>query len=245
MPHGGNFNPEWGFLAPKPGFIRTVRTVVLAGGTGTLAGMAVAIALVARPAADVSVAARTMAQPSVSGPSPKDAVQKSASAFNAEVLQNSARDGALPQLSAHSGVDHGDLKILAPAESHSSATVQQPASVAALAEAPAVSNDAAEKASGTRPSSSPKKVSRVQQPAGVAALAEAPAWRDDASEMSSEAASIPSPKRTNKKAQVARARTPRNDPNFSERENSGPFDFLPLIGRTILGANPFFNDQVR
>jgi hypothetical protein len=37
---------------------------------------------------------------------------------------------------------------------------------------------------------------------------------------------------------VQGARTlPRNDHNFREAEKGGPLGFLPLIGRTILGAN--------
>jgi hypothetical protein len=238
MPHGSNFNPEWGYLAPRPGFIRTLRAVLLAGAIGTVAGMAVAVALVARPAADVSVAARTMAQPTVSDPLPKGAAQKSASAFNAEVLENSARDVAPPpQLAVSSSVDDRDFKDLAAAESRSAATMQQHTSVAALAEAPAVSDATANMHGGAMRPSAPTKVSRVQQSAGVAALAEAPALSDDASEMSGEAA----PKRVNRKAQVARVHTPRNDPNFRERQG-GPLDFIPMIGRTILGANPFWND---
>ena len=63
MPNPGNFNPEWGYLAPKPGFIRSARMALAAGAIGTLAGMAVAVPLIAHPSADVSVAARTMAQP--------------------------------------------------------------------------------------------------------------------------------------------------------------------------------------
>jgi hypothetical protein len=242
MPHGGNFNPEWGYLAPRPGFIRTLRAVLVAGAIGTVAGMAVAVALVARPAADVSVAARTMAQPNVSEPSLKNAAQKSASAFNAEVLQNSARDVAPPPLPAASAsVDDRDFKDLAAAETRSAATMQQHTSVAALAEAPAVSDNTANMLGGAMRPSPPTKVSRVQRPAGAAVLAEAPAWRDDASEMSSEAVPVPSPKRVNRKAQVARLHTPRNDRNFRERQG-GPLDFFPMIGRTILGANPFWND---
>jgi hypothetical protein len=231
MPHGGNFNPEWGYLAPRPGFIRTLRAVLLAGAIGTVAGMAVAVALVARPAADVSVAARTMAQPSA------DALPKSASA-NEVVLQNGAQHVAPAQLPAAPGVDDRDLKDLAAAESRSAATMQQHTSVAALAEAPAEGDNTA--GGATRPSA-PSKVSRVEQPASVAALAEAPALRDDASQMSSETAPVSSSKRTNRKAQVARVHTPRNDPHFVQRQD-GPLDFLPMIGRTILGANPFWND---
>jgi hypothetical protein len=242
MPHGGNFNPEWGYLAPRPGFIRTLRAILLAGAIGTVGGMAVAVALVARPAADVSVAERTMAQPSVSATSPKSA------SANEMVVHNDAQHVTPPpQLAASPDVDHRDLKDLAAVESRSAATVQPHTSVAALAEAPAVSDANGDMPGGVRPSE-PPKAGRVQQPASVAALAETPAWRDDASEMSSEAAPLPSPKRVNTKALVARVRTPhndpppRNDPRSRERQKGGPLDFLPMIGRTILGANPFWND---
>ena len=57
MPNPGNFNPEWGYLAPKPGFIRSARMALAAGAIGTVAGMAVAVALIAHPSVDVSVAA--------------------------------------------------------------------------------------------------------------------------------------------------------------------------------------------
>jgi hypothetical protein len=235
MPHGGNFNPEWGYLAPKPGFIRTLRTVLLAGAIGTVAGMAVAVALVARPAADISVAARTLAQPGVSPATPK------AASANDGVSENRAQHLAAPQLPVSAGVDHGDLKDLAAAESRSAATIQQHTSVAALAEAPAASDNTAGMLGGTMRPSAPRKVSRIEQPASNAALTEAPAWRDDASETSSEAAPAPSPKRTNRKAQVGRVHTPHNDPHFRESQD-GPLDFFPRIGRTILGANPLWND---
>ncbi len=67
MRHAGNFNPEWGFLAPAPTFLRTARGLVVAAVIGGAAGAAVVISLADRPAADTSVAARTMVSPT--GPS--------------------------------------------------------------------------------------------------------------------------------------------------------------------------------
>jgi hypothetical protein len=232
MSNLGNFNPEWGYLAPKPGFIRSARMALAAGAIGTVAGMAVAVALIAHPSADVSVAARTMAQPGALVASPTSPV----SAAKAELLENDVQHVSAPQISARASADPREVKNFAAADSRSAATVQQPASLAALAEAPAVNDSAAYMPSGPTPLSSPKKVSKVQQSANVAALALAPALRDDASQMSSEAAPPASPKKLNKKVQVART-LPRNDPNFREGEKGGPLDFLPLIGRTILGAN--------
>jgi hypothetical protein len=54
--------------------------------------------------------------------------------------------------------------------------------------------------------------------------------------MSSGATPPPSPKKLNKRVRGART-LPRNDHNFREAEKGGPLGFLPLIGRTILGAN--------
>ncbi len=46
MRSAGNFHPEWGYLAPAPSFMRTLRTVLLATAIGATAGGAVVVALV-------------------------------------------------------------------------------------------------------------------------------------------------------------------------------------------------------
>jgi hypothetical protein len=237
MPNAGNFNPEWGYLAPRPGFIRSARMALAAGAIGTVAGMAVAVAVIAHPSADVSVAARTMAKSGARDASPTSPV----SAASAELLESDAQHVSAPQISARASVDPRDVKDFAAAESHSAATTQQRAGVSAFAEAPIVNDNAADLPSGPTPFSSPKKLSKVQQQANVVAVAAARALRDDASEMSNEAIPASSPGKVNKKVQTARVRTPRNDPNLRDGEKRGPLDFLPLIGRTILGAN--WNDQ--
>jgi hypothetical protein len=61
MRRTGNFNPEWGFVAPLPAFRRTLRVTVIAALIGASAGAATVIAFTVRPAAeDNSVAARTL-----------------------------------------------------------------------------------------------------------------------------------------------------------------------------------------
>ena len=61
--HGaGNFNPEWGYLAPAPSFLRTVRLVVVSAAIAATASAAVVFALVRQPAAEESIAARTLVQ---------------------------------------------------------------------------------------------------------------------------------------------------------------------------------------
>ena len=50
MGSAGNFSPEWGYLAPAPSFMRTVRVVLIATAVGATAGAAVVLSLVDRPA---------------------------------------------------------------------------------------------------------------------------------------------------------------------------------------------------
>jgi len=239
MPNAGNFNPEWGYLAPKPGFIRSARMALAAGAIGTVAGMAVAFAVIAHPSVDVSVAARTMAQPGTLDASPTSL----ASAASAELLESDPHQVRAPQISARVSGDPRDVKNFAAAESPSAATTQQPSGLSALAEVPIVNDNTTDRPSRPTPLSSAKKLSKIQLPATVVALAQAPALRDDASEMLIEPAPAASPKKTNKKVQATRVRIPRNDPNIRESDKSRPLDFLPLMGRTILGAN--WNNQVR
>ena len=50
MRFGGNFHPEWGYLAPAPNFMRTARVVVVATAIGATAGAAVVLSLAERSA---------------------------------------------------------------------------------------------------------------------------------------------------------------------------------------------------
>ena len=63
MRHAGKFNPEWGYLAPAPNFLRIARVFVVAAAIGAMASAAVVFSLMDRPAAEASVAARTLVQP--------------------------------------------------------------------------------------------------------------------------------------------------------------------------------------
>ncbi|HZR62110.1 MAG TPA: hypothetical protein VFA80_14270 [Xanthobacteraceae bacterium] len=63
MRSAGNFHPEWGYLAPRPSFVRTLRIALVATAIGATAGAAVVVSLVARPAsrtADSSIAAHAL-----------------------------------------------------------------------------------------------------------------------------------------------------------------------------------------
>jgi hypothetical protein len=63
MRHAGNFNPEWGYIAPAPNFLRTTCVFVVAVAIGAMASAAVVFSLMDRPVAETSVAARTLVQP--------------------------------------------------------------------------------------------------------------------------------------------------------------------------------------
>jgi hypothetical protein len=52
MRSAGNFHPEWGCLAPAPGFMRTVRIALVATAIGATAGAVVVVSLVERPGAN-------------------------------------------------------------------------------------------------------------------------------------------------------------------------------------------------
>ena len=63
MRHAQNFHPEWGFLAPAPSFMRTLRTVFVATAVGAAAGGGLVLSLVDHSAGQTSVAERTLVRP--------------------------------------------------------------------------------------------------------------------------------------------------------------------------------------
>jgi len=56
MRSAGNFNPEWGYLAPAPSIFRTARVVIVAAAVGATAAAGVVLALVERPAVKTEAA---------------------------------------------------------------------------------------------------------------------------------------------------------------------------------------------
>ena len=63
MPYARNVNPEWGYVAPVPGVMRTALLVVVAAIIGATASAATVFSLLDRPVAEESVAARTLVTP--------------------------------------------------------------------------------------------------------------------------------------------------------------------------------------
>ena len=78
MRSAGNFHPEWGYLAPAPSFMRTVRIALVATAIGATAGAVVVVSLVERPGSNDdnnSIAAHALvtsapviASPAAAGP---------------------------------------------------------------------------------------------------------------------------------------------------------------------------------
>jgi len=62
MRSAGNFHPEWGYLAPAPSFMRTVRVALVATAIGAVAGAVVVVSLVERPGSndDTAIAAHAL-----------------------------------------------------------------------------------------------------------------------------------------------------------------------------------------
>ena len=88
MRNTGNFNLEWGYLAPAPSFLRSVRLVVVAATIAATASAAVVFALVRQPAAEASVAARTLVPPVEVASAPKVPVAARSSKRNPNTHQS-------------------------------------------------------------------------------------------------------------------------------------------------------------
>jgi hypothetical protein len=129
MRYAGNFHPEWGYLAPAPSFLRTLRIVIVAVAVGATASAAVVFALIERPAADTSVAARTMAVPLAAAP----VTMAAPAPMNTQASANAptAHNEVQPAKPLAAG---GQVAAPAISESGSLSTAQTPTGMAALAE---------------------------------------------------------------------------------------------------------------
>jgi hypothetical protein len=158
MRSGGNFNPEWGYLAPAPSFMRTARIVVVATAIGATAGAGVVLTLAGsgnNPGLQAEtgkslVVVRSLVQPAEAATAttaPSIApVATAAPVATPVVAPQPVQAGAQPrQTSAQPQKGSLSLpppvaQISAPAssESRAASTSAVPASVAALAEIPPV-----------------------------------------------------------------------------------------------------------
>jgi hypothetical protein len=139
MRFADGFNPEWGYVAPPPSFLRTARLVIVAAAVGATAGGAVVFSLVERPVAEeTSVAARTLVQPD--DVASLDATRTPLTAPQLPAQPTLAHAPApSPELSPR--VPAGIITpSLAASESSTGSTAQGPASWTALAEVPPVTD---------------------------------------------------------------------------------------------------------
>jgi hypothetical protein len=155
MRSGGNFHPEWGYLAPAPSFMRTARIVAVATAIGATAGAAVVLSLAGtsgsgvvaadgeksvvvvhsfvQPAEAAPLVARQTAAPPdmtapVTVPPPAPAAVNAVPNVQASVRPTNSTSQSLPSAA--------QISPPAASESHSASTPAVPASVAALAEVP-------------------------------------------------------------------------------------------------------------
>jgi len=141
MRSAGNFHPEWGYLAPAPSFLRTVRIALVATAIGAIGGAVVVVSLVERPGADddnTSIAAHALvtsapviasaaASPTAKAPASVAQAPMPAQAQPAVAsMQPPAPVSEPPEGAAASANKPNAAPTVAPA----------PASVAALAETP-------------------------------------------------------------------------------------------------------------
>jgi hypothetical protein len=132
MRYAGNFHQEWGYLAPAPSFIRTARVILVAAAVGATAGAGVVFSLVGREDTETSVAARTLARPAEAASAQLNVLPPAPAA-----LASGAQDHAPRSLAADA-----PRAGAADSESKPSSTTKAPAGIAALAEVPAVTEDA-------------------------------------------------------------------------------------------------------
>ena len=129
MRSAGNFHPEWGYLAPAPSFMRTVRVALVATAIGAVGGAVVVVSLVERPGTNdtTAIAAHALltrapvikspavvsraAEPAVAKPAPsapQAAVATSALSMQPAVTGPSAKGAASPAPSEVASVSKPD-----------------------------------------------------------------------------------------------------------------------------------------
>ncbi len=225
MRHASNFNPEWGYIAPAPNFLRTARVFVVAAAIGATASAAVVFSLMDRPAAETSVAARTLVQPVEPTRSAPLMAQPQTQSEQTSVLQAQPSVLQAQRADAAGAIrPQGAAGVVHAGASSAASTTQRPPIAAALVEAPRIIMTT--EAPPVRVFASESDTVAVPEAAPVAAAAAAP---------------TPAPRTVIKKPRaVARAAAPpRYDvpryaaPRYEPRYDSmqrGPYAFLRQYG---------------
>jgi hypothetical protein len=226
MRHAGNFNPEWGYLAPAPNFLRTTRLFVVAAAIGATASAAVVFSLMDRPAAETSVAARTLVQPVEPALPARSAplvaqLQTQSEPASASQTQRADASSAMRPQGAAVAVYAGAASPVA-SESGAASTTQSPPIAAVLAESPRIMTTDAPPAHALTTESSTAAAPEVAQ-APTPSPAPAPATR----------AVMKKPRAVARAVQprydVPRYAAPRYEPRYDSMQR-GPYALLRQYG---------------
>jgi hypothetical protein len=226
MRHAGNFNPEWGYLAPAPNFLRTTRLFVVAAAIGATASAAVVFSLMDRPAAETSVAARTLVQPVEPALPARSAplvaqLQTQSEPASASQTQRADASSAMRPQGAAVAVYAGAASLVA-SESGAASTTQSPPIAAVLAESPRIMTTDAPPAHALTTESSTAAAPEVAQ-APTPSPAPAPAPR----------AVMKKPRAVARAVQprydVPRYAAPRYEPRYDSMQR-GPYALLRQYG---------------
>jgi hypothetical protein len=136
MRHGRNFNPEWGYVAPTSGFMRTARFMVAAI-VGATAGAVIVFSLLDRPVAEESVAARTLVGPDASWPVTADTSVAAQQPTEPQQIKSPAEVQNFAKQEVPPAPAVGAATRPQQSEVATTLASQHPTSAAALAEAPA------------------------------------------------------------------------------------------------------------
>jgi hypothetical protein len=149
MRSAGNFSPEWGYLAPAPSMLRTVRVVLVATAVGATAGAGVVLSLVDRSSdGDKVVAAAHAIVTSAQAAPAQEQPVVSAASIAVPVA------AAAPAMSE---VKVAPANLTTPAVAAAPNTIQSPPQIQAAAPIPAQPDNGTQAAAAAT----------AQQPAGV------------------------------------------------------------------------------
>jgi hypothetical protein len=152
MRYARHFHPEWGCLAPAPGFIRTARVVFVSSALGATIGAGVVFSLIAYPDTDSLVSTRTLVRPS----------EATSTRTGSTGLID--RQSAAQQQSPRSDVITNQLAALATSRSRDSSTRQALAEIAVSADSVAATDGVLAKVVATVPAAV------VRTPASTASI---------------------------------------------------------------------------
>jgi len=176
MRFSGNFNPEWGYLAPAPGYARTVRIVGVAMGIGAIAGVGAVLSLADRSEADMSrtaIAAHALVTPvHAATPTVIPAARVSTAAVAPTQIAEPVKEQVQAQVPAPAPVQPVQSASPAPAPAQQQARAEAIQPIEPEQAPPKAAIQAAIPASGNAGVLDSAKAALSSMPAGVAALGE-------------------------------------------------------------------------